>query len=499
MSLGLSYALAWSPVVLVLVLALAFRRPALDLSVAGLGFTFLLCAAVFRTPVPVLLAAGLDGVLTTLPLLLVILAGIALSVVCLAKGSLQRIVGWYEGRVSGEWHRTALLTLGLGNFMEGAGVIAEPVLAPMLRATGLSPAASAALSIVGYSGLMTLALAGIIVTVLAAVTGLPAQEAGLQIAVLSILPTLLLSLSVPWFAEGPGAVRARAGLFTVVGLTAGLTAWATVAWVGIPVSAMFGGLAVVALLILWGRRGLGLERSILRDFAPFGLIIAGLSAVSLHPGLRALARETAALDLSVVPVHQITVRPLFDAYTYLFAALGLVLALHPFEKGERFRLLAGSLGRAWRPILAMALFGAMGQMVAYSGYSEGFAVLDEGRNLASVLARGTYEYTGSLYPVFAPLLGWAGTFLTGYGVASIMLFGKFQVVAGDLLGVSPGKLAAALAIGASIGSVSSPFKIAIATPLCGAVGQEGAILRRTIPLGLGVSLALGVWVWMTGS
>ncbi len=498
MSFGLAYALAWSPVALVLVLAVAFRRPALDLSVAGLGFTFLLSLTAFQTPAPVLLAAGLDGVLTTLPLLLVILAGIALSVVCLAKGSLQRIVHWYEGRVAGEWHRTALLTLGLGNFMEGAGVIAEPVLAPMLRAAGLSPAASAALSIVGYAGLMTLALAGIIVTVLAAVTGLPAQELGLEIAALSVLPTLLLALSVPWFAEGARAVRARAGLFAAAGLAAGLGAWATVLWVGIPVSAMFGGLAVVALLILWGRRGLGLDRSILRDFAPFGLIIAGLSAVSLHPGLRALARETLTLDLSVVPVHRITVRPLFDAYTYLFAALALVLVLHPFEKGERARLLRSSAAKAWRAVLAMALFGAMGQMVAYSGYTQGFGTLDEARNLASVLARGTYEYTGSFYPVFAPLLGWVGTFLTGYGVASIMLFGKFQVVAAGLLDVSPASLAAALAIGASVGSVSSPFKIAIATPLCGAVGQEGAILRKTVPLGIGVSLALGLWVLAAG-
>jgi len=497
-SFGLAYALAWSPVALVLVLAVALRRPALDLSVAGLGFTFLLCATAFQTPVAVLLAAGLDGVLTTLPLLLVILAGIALSVVCLAKGSLQRIVHWYEGRVAGEWHRTALLTLGLGNFMEGAGVIAEPVLAPMLRAAGLSPAASAALSIVGYAGLMTLALAGIIVTVLAAVTGLPAQELGLEIAALSVLPTLLLALSVPWFAEGPRAVRARAGLFATAGLAAGLGAWATVVWVGIPVSAMFGGLAVVALLILWGRRGLGLDRSILRDFAPFGLIIAGLSAVSLHPGLRALARETLTLDFSVVPLHRVALRPLFDAYTYLFAALALVLALHRFEPGERASLLRASLAKAWRPILAMALFGAMGQMVAYSGYTEDFGTLDEARNLASVLARGTYAYTGSYYPVFAPLLGWVGTFLTGYGVASIMLFGKFQVVAAGLLGVSPAGLAAALAIGASVGSVSSPFKIAIATPLCGAAGQEGAILRKTVPLGIGVSLALGLWVLVVG-
>ena len=494
MSFGTAYVLAWSPVVLVLLLAVVFRRPALDLSFAGLGFTFALCATAFRTPTGVLLAAALDGILTTLPLLLVIVAGIALSVVCLAKGSLQRIVHWYEGRVAGSWHRTALLTLGLGNFMEGAGVIAEPVLAPMLRASGLSPAASAALSIVGYAGLMTLALAGIIVTVLANVTGLPALELGLRVAALSVLPTALLSLSVPWFAGGRRDVAVRAPLFAAAGLAAGFAAWATVLWVGVPVSAMFGGLAVVALLIAWGSRGLHIEPSILKDFAPFALIIVGLSAVNLAPGLRAAARENLSATLAVVPIHRVTLRPLFDAYTYLFAALGVTLLLFRFEAGERTRLLAGSVRKAWRPVVAMALFGAMGQMFAYSGYAPGFGGVDEARNLAWVLAQGTYRYTGSLYPVFAPLLGWVGTFLTGYGVASIMLFGKFQVVAAGLLGTSPESLAAALAVGASVGSVSSPFKIAIATPLCDAVGQEGAILRKTVPLGLAVSLAVGLWV-----
>lgn len=498
MSFAAAYALAWSPVAAVLLLAVGLRRPALDLSLAGLGFTFVLCATAFRTPAGVLLAAGLDGILTTLPLLLVIVAGIALSVVCLAKGSLQRIVGWYEGRVAGEWHRTALLTLGLGNFMEGAGVIAEPVLAPMLRAAGLSPAASAALSIVGYAGLMTLALAGIIVTVLAAVTGIPASELGLRIAALSVLPTLLLSVAVPWFVGGRRSVPAHAPLFAAAGLAAGLAAWATVVWVGVPVSAMFGGLAVVALLVLWGRRALNVEPSILRDFAPFALIIVGLSAVNLIPALRTAARDTFSVDLAVVPVHRVTLRPLFDAYTYLFAALGLTLVLFRFAPRERSSLVFESARKAWRPVLAMALFGAMGQMIAYSGYAPGFQEVDDGRNLAWILAQGTYRYTGSLYPVFAPLLGWVGTFLTGYGVASIMLFGKFQVVAAGLLGTSPASLAAALAIGASVGSVSSPFKIAIATPLCGAVGQEGAILRKTVPLGLAVSLAVGLWVLVAG-
>jgi len=69
------------------------------------------------------------------------------------------------------------------------------------------------------------------------------------------------------------------------------------------------------------------------------------------------------------------------------------------------------------------------------------------------------------------------------------------VQAAELLGVSATWLAAGLAVGASIGSISSPFKIAIATPMCGALGQEGAILRWTIPLGIAASLLIGLILW----
>jgi lactate permease len=138
----------------------------------------------------------------------------------------------------------------------------------------------------------------------------------------------------------------------------------------------------------------------------------------------------------------------------------------------------------------------MGQIIAYSGYCKGFTPLVPGNNIAICLASGLIECTGRFYPVFAPFLGWIGTFLTGYGLASVMLFGKLQLQAARMLDVSPSLLASALTVGASIGSVSSPFKIALAAPLCGAEGREGDILARTIPLGLAVSFASGLFTML---
>jgi lactate permease len=137
----------------------------------------------------------------------------------------------------------------------------------------------------------------------------------------------------------------------------------------------------------------------------------------------------------------------------------------------------------------------MGQIIAFSGYAPGFVGLEATHNIPWLLSHGLKEYSGGLYPLFVPFLGWVGTFLTGYGVASLMLFGRLQVESALLLGVSPFWLSAGLAVGASVGSISSPFKIALATPMCAAVGREGAILRWTIPLGIAASLFVGAILW----
>jgi lactate permease len=159
-------------------------------------------------------------------------------------------------------------------------------------------------------------------------------------------------------------------------------------------------------------------------------------------------------------------------------------------------VISASLTRSWPAFASMALFGAMGQVISYTGYGPGFADLDTARNIPWIISQGLVQFTGGWYPVFVPLLGWVGTFLTGYGVASLMLFGQLQVEAASLLGTSAAWLAGALAVGCSLGSISSPFKVALATAMVGAVGKEGAVLRYTIPLGIIACLLVGVVVWM---
>jgi len=147
--------------------------------------------------------------------------------------------------------------------------------------------------------------------------------------------------------------------------------------------------------------------------------------------------------------------------------------------------------QGWRAILSMALFAAMGQVLSFTGSDlvSGPAIEQAG-NIPRIVAESLRVF-GPVYPVLVPFLGWVGTFLTGYGVASIMLFAALQMGIAAKLGHSPVLFVSALAVGASIGGISSPFKVAFAASMCGAAGEEGEILRKTIPLGIVACLVLG--------
>lgn len=489
---AISFWLSWSPVLVLTVLAVGLKRPALSLSIWGTLYTLALVVVLFDTPLSVALLSGLDGVLTTGPLVLVIFAGILLSSLLMASGSLKRIVDWFMGGVRDTFHRSLLISLGVCNFMEGAGVIAEPVVAPMLAAAGVAPAGAAALSIIGYSGLLTLEMAGIIVTVLSLVTGLPIYDLGLASAWLSLPATLAMAACVPFFLPKPRVGARGFALALTAGAVLGIAALLACAYVSVSISGMMAGLVLIAFLVMIGNRSLPLNQQILRDLAPFLLVLVALLLLNTAAPLKDLTFRQLALPVSIIPIHTVTLRPLYSAYLYLFAAFGLAVYLHRRAGVELRAVMAGAWSKGWRASVAMSLFGAMGQIIAFSGYGNGFEALVQANNLPWLMAHGLFDYTGWLYPLFVPFLGWVGTFLTGYGVASLMLFGALQVTTAGLMKVSAVWLSAGLAVGASLGSVSSPFKIAIAAPMCGALGQEGLILRWTIPIGVASSLLVGV-------
>lgn len=484
---------AASPVLLIALLVICWKISALGLSVWGILFTAVIAATVFHTSITSILLAILDGCITTLPLLLTVFCGIILSVLLVGTGALSRIVNGLSKGFRNPMHQVNGICFGIENFVAGAGIITEPIIAPTLRAVGLPAKDAAILAIWGYAGLMSFTLAGVFVVILSLVTGLDSQRLAITTAIISLVPTIVFGCAISLVMEQKEVPKGHILLNTAVALACGMLTIFFVIYVSPSAACMLTGITLFGGIILLSRSMPDFSAIRFVDLAPFLILIVGLSTINMYPPLRTLAQERWVFSLSIVPVHTIRIKPLTDAYTYLIIAIAV--AVWGFRiTGHQFVVLVGNaLPRALRAIAAMVIFGAMGQIIALSGYDPQTASILATNNIPWVLANGLSKMSGEYYPAFAPLLGWAGTFLTGYGSLSVMIFGKLQVEIARFINVSPEVLASAMMVGSGIGSISSPFKVAMATSLVDVVGREGEILSKTIPIGIAISLITGIW------
>ena len=131
------------------------------------------------------------------------------------------------------------------------------------------------------------------------------------------------------------------------------------------------------------------------------------------------------------------------------------------------------------------------------------AMLMNNTGMTNDIAKGLVLLTGAAFPFFAPLIGSIGTFVTGSATNANILFGKLQATAASDLGLvnqstffgvsgnETNWLAAANCAGSEGGKLLSPQSIAIATAACDMEGQDGDIMRKTMPFAI-------FWILMNG-
>ena len=102
---------------------------------------------------------------------------------------------------------------------------------------------------------------------------------------------------------------------------------------------------------------------------------------------------------------------------------------------------------------------------------------------------------GGFYPLVAPLLGALGTFVTGSGTSSEVLFGNVQLHAAQSIGANETWLVASNSLGVSAGKMLSPQNIAIGCAACGLTGKDGEILGKIAPYAFAFALAMAILVY----
>jgi len=508
-SVGLS-ALAAAVPIAFLFWALAIKR--LKGHVAGpctAAVAVLVAILVFDMPAPLAVASTLHGALYGLfPIGWIVVSAVFLYRITVESGQFATIRDSIASLTADRRLQALLIAFSFGAFLEGAAGFGTPVAisAAMLAGLGFEPLYAAGLCLIANTAPVAFGAIGTPIIVAGQVTGLDpmliSAMVGRQLPLLSLLVPFWLVFTM----SGARGMREVWPAALVSGGSFAVAQWWTSNYLGplLPdiISSLVSIVCLVAFVRVWkpantfrfeGEHVPGTELATVRGaevpgrlgasaiayaWSPFVVLTVLVGCWGIRPVKAALDGFSLAFpfplvhDAVVLPASGKPVAALFT-FNWL-SATGTVILLSALVSIVIARM---------RPAAALALFGrtttslaaplltiASVLGLAYVGNSSGMTTA-MGTALAS---------TGPLFPIFSPVLGWLGVFMTGSATSANAISGKLQTVSAEAIGVSPILAVAANSSGGVTGKMISPQSIAVACAATGQVGNEPGLFRFTL-------------------
>ena len=486
--------LAIIPVLLLIILMAFFKMPGDKSSIISLIVTMLIAIFGFAFSVDNLFYSFLYGALKAVsPILIIILMAIFSYNVLLKTEKMEIIKQQFASISTDKSIQVLLLTWGFGGLLEAMAGFGTAVAIPaaILISLGFKPIFSATVSLIANSVATAFGAIGTPVLVLAKETNLDVLHLStnvvLQLSVLMFLiPLVLLFLTDSKLKSLPKNIF----LALLVGGVSLVSQYLAAKYMGAESPAIIG-------IVLYGKLTASKEekarkshlktKDILNAWSIYLLILFLIILTSpLFPGLRHTLENNWITRISL-PINASTVNYTISWLTHA----GVLLFIGTFIGG----LIQGAKVKD----LFIVLWNTVKQLkktfitvICLVGLS---TIMDSAGMIA-VIATALATATGSLYPLFAPVIGCLGTFITGSDTSSNILFGKLQASVAGQIHVSPDWLSAANTVGATGGKIISPQSIAIATSAGNQQGKEGEILKAAIPYALVYVAITGIIVYI---
>lgn len=101
--------------------------------------------------------------------------------------------------------------------------------------------------------------------------------------------------------------------------------------------------------------------------------------------------------------------------------------------------------------------------------------------MMDLLASDIAAVVGRFYPAAAVLIGASGSFITGTGLGSNIMFADMHIQAAQALGMNPITVFAGQNAGASLGNLICPNNTVAACATVDQIGNENKVMKRTLP------------------
>ena len=512
------------PILLLIVLMMGFKVSGYKSAIVTLLVTIVL--ALFAVPAMGIIPekyAGLsiygislwsviEGFLKAcFPIILIIICAIySYNILCETK-EIETIKTQFIQMTSDKGLLVLLLTWGLGGVLEGMAGFGTAVAIPaaILIGLGFKPMFSAVINTVavgfGAVGLPATTLANQV-----AAEGVASPEMLCEVATFIILQLALMFYITPFLIlmmTDRKKILKNISLALFVGTFSIIVQFCCAHFIGPETPAILGSVAAIIAMLIYNKlfirdedpsdevkvekKVFGTSKT-LKAWSVYGLIIFFILISSkIVPPINELLNKSLVTQFEL-PVIGNTFKFGWLSNAGLMIFLGATIGglIQGLSFGSLMKLLAKTTVNLQKTAVTICCLVAMAMLMNNTG-------------MTNDIAKGLVALTGTFFPFFAPLIGSIGTFVTGSATNANILFGKLQATAASDLGLvnqstffgvsgsETNWLAAANCAGSEGGKLLSPQSIAIATAACDMEGQDGDIMRKTMPFAI-------FWILMNG-
>lgn len=517
------FVLALAPIIWLIVALLALKWPAWKAAIGSLIIAALLAAFVWTLPLDQVGTAALEGFLTALwPIVLVIIAAVFTYNLCVKTGAMKRITGMITSISTDRRILALLVAWCFGGFMEGVAGFGTAVAIPagILAGIGFNPLIAVLMCLVSNSVPTPFGSIGIPTATLSNMIGHDLTRMA-WVEMVQLAPFyLLVPFIVVFIAAGATAqkgeklsIRQRfQGVKTVTlasALSFVLASSAVAAFVGPGLVAVIGSIAslvTTALVGTWAeKRGKLHDRydmkveaaeplsigEALKSWSCFIILFVLLLGSSrVFPAVQSTLSvfSTSVQIFSGPNASTVSFSWVNTPGVWIFIAAiigGTIQGARPHDMAE---VLVATVKQMMPTIITLLCVLACAKIMSYSG-------------MITSIALFCVSAVGGFYLFVAPLFGALGTFVTGSGTLSCVLFGHVQIEAATAIGVDPYWVAALNSLGTAAGKMLSPQTLSIGLAAVGVAGKESELLKKVLPYGVAFLVLMSLWAffgWQCG-
>jgi lactate permease len=389
-----------------------------------------------------------------------------------------------------------LIGWGFGNFLEGMAGFGTAVAIPagILVAMGYDPITTVVACLVVNSTPTAFGSVGVPTSTVASITGLNALTVAGKIAILQGLITFLSPFFMVLIGGGRDALKKSWPAALVASLSFVIPQTVSAIFIGPEMPNIIGSVVCMIIMIIFALQqekkkgnsgdvlnGLSVKEALVA-WSPFLLIfVILLFTSSIFPVIHdPIASITSSLTVYTGEDPAVLHFAWLDCPGVKITIAGLIGGL--IQKASFKEIVMTFLATVKanvKTIVTICSVLAAARIMSYSGMINAIAVM-------------LVALTGSLYPLFSPLIGMIGGFVTGSGTSTAVLFGSLQMKAAEAVNVDPTWLVAANMAGGGIGKMIAPQNIAVGCAASGLQGQESRVLSKTFPYALIYIVIAGV-------